>query len=305
MERNQENMRTEVHLQGKPMEASVYDLYPFPTHPFQVKRDAAMEALVEDIRKNGIVQRIIVRPRKPRGYEIISGHRRTEAAKILGMQTVPVEVREDLRSFDDAASIMVQSNFQHRRQFLPSEMARALRILRDIYSRERERAGDAETIVPTRHTKDLLAEHTNISPRQVHRYLRLSELSQELLELVDANRLKMGAAVELSYLDMQAQGWVMDFYEDRCFLPNGAKAKKLRTAFESGELTEEQLERIMAEEAESSLPSNPKDDFFNRLREEFYPGLYDKDIEEALWQLAEEHRYRMQMMSWGCQQSRG
>ena len=148
---------------------------------------------------------------------------------------------------------MVQSNFQHRRQFLPSEMARTLKILRNIYSCERERAGDAESPVPTQHTKDLLAEQTNISPRQVHRYLRLSELSPELLELVDANRLKMGAAVEISYLDMQAQGWVMDFYEDRSFLPNGAKAKKLRTAFESGERTEGLLERIMEEEAECSI----------------------------------------------------
>lgn len=190
MERNQENMRAGTYSQGNPMEVNVLELYPFYMHPFRVKRDAAMDALVEDIRKNGIIQRIIVRPRKPKGYEIISGHRRTEAAKILGMRTVPVEVREDLRNNDDAASIMVQSNFQSRRQFLPSEMARALKILHNIYSRERERAGENESRVPIRHTKDLLAEHTNISPRQVHRYLRLAELRGELLELVDANKLK-------------------------------------------------------------------------------------------------------------------
>ena len=295
MERNQENMRVEIHPQGKSMELNVYELYPFPRHPFQVKRDAAMDALVEDIRKNGIIQRIIVRPRKPKGYEIISGHRRTEAATILGMRTVPVEVREDLRNNDDAASIMVQSNFQSRRQFLPSEMARALEILHNIYSRRREIAGEDESRVPIRHTKDLLAEHTNISPRQVHRYLRLSELTPDLLELVDTNKLKMNAAQELSYLGVQEQGWVLDFYEENNFLPNGAKAKKIRTAFERYGLSEELLEEIMNEDTESASSSKPKNTFYERLREEFYPNFLDKDIEEIIWKLAEEHRHRRQM----------
>lgn len=295
MERNQENMRAGTYSQGNPMEVNVLELYPFYMHPFRVKRDAAMDALVEDIRKNGIIQRIIVRPRKPKGYEIISGHRRTEAAKILGMRTVPVEVREDLRNNDDAASIMVQSNFQSRRQFLPSEMARALKILHNIYSRERERAGENESRVPIRHTKDLLAEHTNISPRQVHRYLRLAELRGELLELVDANKLKMNAAQELSYLGIQEQGWVLDFYEENNFLPNGAKAKKLRAASERYELSEELLEEIMNEDTESTSSSKAKNTFYDRLREEFYPGLYDSDIEEVLWELAEEHRHRSLM----------
>lgn len=288
-------MRAGTYSQGNPMEVNVLELYPFYMHPFRVKRDAAMDALVEDIRKNGIIQRIIVRPRKPKGYEIISGHRRTEAAKILGMRTVPVEVREDLRNNDDAASIMVQSNFQSRRQFLPSEMARALKILHNIYSRERERAGENESRVPIRHTKDLLAEHTNISPRQVHRYLRLAELRGELLELVDANKLKMNAAQELSYLGIQEQGWVLDFYEENNFLPNGAKAKKLRAASERYELSEELLEEIMNEDTESTSSSKAKNTFYDRLREEFYPGLYDSDIEEVLWELAEEHRHRSLM----------
>lgn len=295
MERNQENMRVEIHPQGKSMELNVYELYPFPRHPFQVKRDAAMDALVEDIRKNGIIQRIIVRPRKPKGYEIISGHRRTEAATILGMRTVPVEVRDDLRNNDDAASIMVQSNFQSRRQFLPSEMARALEILHNIYSRRREIAVEDESRVPIRHTKDLLAEHTNISPRQVHRYLRLSELSPDLLELVDTNKLKMNAAQELSYLGVQEQGWVLDFYEENNFLPNCAKAKKIRTAFERYGLSEELLEEIMNEDTESSTIPKPQNTFYDRLREEFYPGFLDKDIEETIWKLAEEHRHRRQM----------
>ena len=298
MERNQENMRAGTYPQGNPMEVNVLELYPFYMHPFRVKRDAAMDALVEDIRKNGIIQRIIVRPRKTGGYEIISGHRRTEAAKILGMRTVPVEVREDLWNNDDAASIMVQSNFQSRRQFLPSEMARALRILHNIYSRERERAGEDESRVPIRHTKDLLAEHTNISPRQVHRYLRLSELCPDLLELVDANKLKMNAALELSYLDMQAQGWVLDFYEENHFLPNGAKAKKLRAAFERCELSEELLEEIMDEVTESTSNVKPRNEFYDRLREEFYPGALDKDIEEFIWELAENHRHRQRMEEW-------
>jgi len=298
MERNQENMRAGTYPQGNPMEVNVLELYPFYMHPFRVKRDAAMDALVEDIRKNGIIQRIIVRPRKTGGYEIISGHRRTEAAKILGMRTVPVEVREDLWNNDDAASIMVQSNFQSRRQFLPSEMAQALRILHNIYSRERERAGENESRVPIRHTKDLLAEHTNISPRQVHRYLRLAELRGELLELVDANKLKMNAALELSCLDMQAQGLVLDFYEENHFLPNGAKAKKLRAAFERCELSEELLVEIMDESTESTSKSKPRNEFYDRLREEFYPGAMDKDIEEFIWELAENHRHRRRMEEW-------
>ena len=295
MERNQENMRAKTCPQGKPMEVNVLELYPFYMHPFQVKRGASMDALVEDIRNNGIIQRIIVRPRKTGGYEIISGHRRTEAAKLLGMRTVPVEVREDLRSNDDAASIMVQSNFQSRRQFLPSEMARALKILHNIYSRERERAGEDESRVPTRHTKDLLAEYTNISPRQVHRYLRLSELSPDLLELVDANKLKMNAALELSYLGVQEQGWVLDFYEEKNFLPNGAKAKKLRVASERYELSEELLEEIMNEDTESTSSSKTKNTFYDRLREEFYPNFLDKDIEETIWKLAEDERHRRRM----------
>ena len=298
MERHQENMNMEAYSQGRPMKVNILELYPFYMHPFQVKRDAAMDALVEDIRKNGILQRIIVRPRKAGGYEIISGHRRTEAAKILGMRTVPVEVREDLWNNDDAASIMVQSNFQSRCQLLPSEMAQALRILHSVYSRRREIAGEDESRVPTRHTKDLLAEHTNISPRQVHRYLRLAELRGELLELVDANKLKMNAALELSYLDMQAQGWVLDFYEENHFLPNGAKAKKIRAAFESCGLSEELLEEIMDEVTESTSNVKSKNEFYDRLREEFYPGALDKDIEEFIWELAENHRHRRRMEEW-------
>ena len=168
------------------------ELHAFPGHPFKVMRDAAMEELVQSVRANGVLSRIIVRPRRAGGYEIIAGHRRSEAARLAGLTEVPAEVRRDLD--DDAAVIaMIETNLKQRTRLLPSERALAYRMMRDALAHQGVSSGNG------RHSREKIADKYGESPRQVVRFIRLTSLNRPLLELVDRGKLQMGAAVEVSY----------------------------------------------------------------------------------------------------------
>lgn len=263
------------------------ELHAFPGHPFKVMRDAAMEELVQSVRANGVLSRIIVRPRRAGGYEIIAGHRRSEAARLAGLTEVPAEVRRDLD--DDAAVIaMIETNLKQRTRLLPSERALAYRMMRDALAHQGVSSGNG------RHTREEIADKYGESPRQVARFIRLTSLNRPLLELVDRGKLQMGAAVEISYLDTETQCWVMDHFEATGRTPAIAQARELRRAYGEGALTQEAFAGIMLLREEGKVAGGEKG-FVRRMREEYFPNMTAGDVMEKLRELVEAYQRRQNL----------
>lgn len=263
------------------------ELHAFPGHPFKVMRDAAMEELVQSVRANGVLSRIIVRPRRAGGYEIIAGHRRCEAARLAGLTEVPAEVRRDLD--DDAAVIaMIETNLKQRTRLLPSERALAYRMMRDALAHQGVSSGNG------RHTREEIADKYGESPRQVARFIRLTSLNRPLLELVDRGKLQMGAAVEISYLDTETQCWVMDHFEATGRTPAIAQARELRRAYGEGALTQEAFAGIMLLREEGKVAGGEKG-FVRRMREEYFPNMTAGDVMEKLRELVEAYQRRQNL----------
>ena len=262
------------------------ELHAFAGHPFKVMRDAAMEELVQSVRANGVLSRIIVRPRRAGGYEIISGHRRTEAARLAGLTEIPAEVRPDLD--DDAAVIaMIESNLRQRSRLLPSERAFAYRMMREALAHQGVAAKGG------RHTREEIADKYGESPRQVARFIRLTNLNRPLLELVDRGRLQMGVAVEISYLDTETQCWIMDNFEATGKAPSIAQVGELRRRYGEGALTQEVFAEIMLREERETTCGEK--DFIRCVREEYFPDMTPGDVMEKLWELIRNYRHRQNL----------
>lgn len=274
---------------GEGIIVSLDELHPFPGHPFKVVMDEAMEGLVESIKKNGVLNRIIVRPRREGGFEIVAGHRRTEASRLAGLITIPADLRRYMD--DDAATIaMIETNLKQRPKLLPSERAMAYRMMRDTLAHQGV-AIEAEK-EKRRHTKDEIAESYGESPRQVARFIRLTYLNLPLLDLVDRSKLQTGVAVQLSYLDTEAQCWITEHYERSGELPTASQAKELRRLFDEGVLSQAVFDELMLREP----PAKPgADDFLVRIRETHFPGMTDEDIMDKLTELAEAHQRRQRL----------
>lgn len=274
---------------GEGIIVSLDELHPFPGHPFKVIMDEAMEGLVESIKKNGVLNRIIVRPRREGGFEIVAGHRRTKASRLAGLTTIPADLRRDMD--DDAATIaMIETNLKQRPKLLPSERAMAYRMMRDTLAHQGI-AIEAEK-EKRRHTKDEIAESYGESPRQVARFIRLTYLNVPLLDLVDRSKLQMGVAVQMSYLDTEAQCWITDHYERSGELPTASQAKELHKFFDEGILTQAVFDELMLQE----LPAKPSaDDFIARIREAHFPGMTDEDIMDKITELVETHQRKQRL----------
>ena len=228
----------------------VSQLRDFAGHPFSVRDDEEMAALVDSIRENGILNPILVRPSKDGGYEIMAGHRRTHAARTLGMREVPVLVRE---LDDDAATIlMVDSNLQ-REKILPSEKAAAYKLRMEAMKRQAGRPKNNSVQVERNWTgkesRDQLAEQTGESTGQIQRYIRLNYLHRGLLDDVDSGKLPLNAGVALSYLPDNEQELVLEAYRTGRVVLTLAKANELKDASRMGtlpsllSLTEENVSR--------------------------------------------------------------
>lgn len=269
------------------------ELYPFPGHPFRVVMDADMERLVTSIRNNGVLVPAIVRPRRQGGYEIIAGHRRKEASRLAGRPTMPVQV---CRNMDDSAATiaMIETNLKNRQKLLPSERAWAFRMMRDALAHQGVPLGEGED--DKKITKKEIADHFGESASNVMRIIRLTLLNRELLDMVDASKLKLGLAVQISYLDTEAQSWVMDYLSQNGVLPSADQVKELRQLFEQGKLTQDVFAEVMSEEAPAKQ-SAQRDDFVAAIRDEHFPGLTIDDVKEKLLELIEQyhHRKRMEM----------
>lgn len=264
-------------------------LHPFPNQPFKVRNDEAMKSLVESIKLNGLLNRIIIRPRNAGGYEIIAGHRRVEAFRQLGYDAIPAELRTDLDE-DGAILAMVETNLRQRPKLLPSEGAWAYRMMRDVLLHRGERTDLQE--IKKKSTRNEIADMYGEDPRQINRYVRLTYLERLLLDYADSGKLKVGAAVGISFLDEEAQKWIAEHYKKNRRFPNNDQIKKLRRLSEKEALTRAVFDEIMLEEAPAKAA---KEDFLNDLREEYFPDLMDDDIKEKIIELVEEYFHRMRM----------
>ena len=239
-ESRQEQKREQV--QQIPIE----ELFPFKEHPFKVLDDEAMQRMVESVAQYGVLAPLIARPRPEGGYEIISGHRRQHAAELAGLDTLPVIVRE---MTDDAAVIlMVDSNLQ-RENILPSERAFAYKMKLEALKNQGARSDLTSSQVGMKlQAMDIVGQEAGESRNQVHRYIRLTELIPELLDMVDTGQIKFNPAVELSYLDEDSQRAVVDEIDLNQCTPSHDQTIRMRKFFTDGKLTPEVVSAIMGEE---------------------------------------------------------
>lgn len=218
----------------------------FPNHPFKVRdNDEDMIQLVESITERGVITPATVRKKDDGRYELISGHRRKRASELAGFNTLRCEVVELTR--EEATILMVESNFQ-RSQILPSEKAFAYKMRLEAMKKQGYRSDLTSAPVGQKFSVEVIADSSSDSKTQIQRYIRLTNLVPELLELVDEGRIKMRPAVELSYLNEDCQRDIVDEIDTNDSTPSHAQAIKMRKFFEDGKLTPEVIASIMSEE---------------------------------------------------------
>lgn len=247
----------------------------FPNHPYRVTDDEDMDRLVESIKERGIITPATVRQKEDGRYELISGHRRKRACEKAGIQTLPCDVVE--MSKDEAIVLMVESNYQ-RTNILPSEKAFAYKMRLDAMKRQGKRTDLTSCPVGEKLSVEEISEDSGDSARQIHRYIRLTNLIPELLEYVDDGIMKMRPAVELSYIDEEGQRDVVDRIEETEVFPSHAQAIRMRKLFEEGNLNYDKVTEIMEEAKPNQVPKYKFS--FEKLRP-YIPNSYtDSKAEE-------------------------
>lgn len=267
---------------------SVYEISDFPNHPFKVKMDDKMVETIESIREHGVLVPALVREKPTGGYEMISGHRRKMASELAGKETIPCIVRN--LSDDQAVIVMVDSNLQ-REEILPSEKAFAYKMKLEAMNRQGKRTDLTSTpLVSKFQTNEILAQEAGESRETIRRYIRLTELIPEILEMVDNKKISMRPAVELSYLTKEEQEILYDTMESEACTPSHAQAIKIRKFSAEGRLNEDVLLSIMAEEKPNQVEQwkIPK----NRLKKYFPSGTSQQKMEETIIKALELYRKR-------------
>lgn len=227
-------------------EVELSKLLPFQDHPFRVLEDESMREMAESIREYGVLMPLVVRPVEEGVYEIISGHRRKYACEMIGMETVPVIVRELDR--DASIIMMVDSNLQ-RENILPSERAAAYKMKLEAIKRQGRRNDLTSCQVGTKLRSDeKIAEETEESARTVQRYIRLTELSPELQQMVDEKKIAMTPAVEISYLKPEEQKLLVETIESEQATPSLSQAKRMKQMSREGTLTDDTMLSVMSEQ---------------------------------------------------------
>lgn len=265
----------------------------FPDHPFKVKLDEDMDQLVQSIKERGIITPVTLRPKEDGRYEIVSGHRRKKACELAGFDTVKAEVRELTR--DEAIILMVESNLQ-RSVILPSEKAFSYKMRLEAMNRQGQRTDLTSGPVVPKLSRDVLGDKAEESGRQVSRYIRLTELIPELLDLVDEGRIAFRPAVELSYLQKEEQSALLEQIAYVDATPSLAQAIKLKRFSQDGKLNNEVIESIMSEEK-----PNQREKINIKYAEarRFIPASipYEKTGEYILKALEYYHRYQERLKS--------
>ena len=285
-ENRQEEQREQVQ------QIPIDELHPFTNHPFKVLDDEAMTRTVESIAQYGVLAPLIARPRPDGdGYEIISGHRRQYAAKLAGLDTLPVIVRQ--MSDDAAVILMVDSNLQ-REHILPSERALAYKMKLDAMRRTSGRPSkeNPRQLVGNFETADVVGKESGESGRQVQRFIRLTNLVPELLDMVDEKKIAFNPAVELSYLDESQQRDFLEAMEDTQNAPSLSQAQQLKKMAQQGEFSYEKAFDVMGQEKKSEKDTVT---IKNETLRKYFPRSYTpKQMEEKIIQLLDAWQKKQQ-----------
>ena len=267
---------------------SLLDITDFPNHPFKVRMDAKMVETIESVREHGVLLPALVREKPTGGYEMISGHRRKMASELAGFENMPCIVRN--LSDDEAVIVMVDSNLQ-REEILPSEKAFAYKMKLEAMNRQGKRTDLTSTpLVSKFRTNEILAQEAGESRETIRRYIRLTELIPEILEMVDDKKISMRPAVELSYLPKEEQEILYDTMESEACTPSLSQTIKIRKFSAEGRLNEDVLLSIMSEEKLNQVEQwkIPK----NRLKKYFPSGTTQQKMEETIIKALELYRKR-------------
>ena len=283
-ESRQEEQREQVR------QIPIGELFPFKNHPFKVLDDDSMSDTVESVKQYGVLSPLIARPRPKGGYEIISGHRRQHAAELAGLETLPVIVRQ---MDDDAAIIlMVDSNLQ-REHILPSERAFAYKMKLDAMKNQGTRSDLTSTqVVSKLRSNEKLGAENNQSRETVRRFIRLTNLIPELLDMVDNKTVSFNPAVELSYLSPEQQQEMIRAMDDTQNFPSVSQAKRIKKLAQDGTFTTETVVAIMGEEKKSELDTvTIKND---TLRKYFPRNYTPKQMEDIIIKLLDQWQKKRQ-----------
>lgn len=283
-ESRQEEQREQVQ------QIPIGELFPFKNHPFKVLDDDSMSDTVESVKQYGVLSPLIARPRPKGGYEIISGHRRQHAAELAGLETLPVIVRQ---MDDDAAIIlMVDSNLQ-REHIRPSERAFAYKMKLDAMKNQGTRSDLTSTqVVSKLRSNEKLGAENNQSRETVRRFIRLTNLIPELLDMVDNKTVSFNPAVELSYLSPEQQQEVIRAMDDTQNFPSVSQAKRIKKLAQDGTFTTETVVAIMGEEKKSELDTVT---IKNDTLKKYFPRSYTpKQMEDTIIKLLEQWQKKRQ-----------
>lgn len=269
------------------------ELFPFKNHPFRIVDDEAMQRTVESVSQFGVLSPAIARPRADGGYEIISGHRRLHASQLLGLETMPVIVRQ--MDDDTAVITMVDSNLQ-REIMLPSERAKAYKMKMDAMKRQGYRtdltSGQVGRKLEGKESRELIAEQTGESARQVQRYVNLTNLMPELMQMVDEKKIAFSPAVELSFLTPEEQTNLLDAMEYGQSTPSLSQAQRLKKLSQDGGCDRMAMYAMMSEEKKGDLEKVTIDS--GDLRR-FFPKSYTpKQMHDVIIKLLTQWQKRRQ-----------
>jgi ParB family chromosome partitioning protein len=268
------------------VDLDVMTIYPFENHPFRVVDDEKMDELVESIKESGVLTPVLVRPDDEGNYEMISGHRRLHAAKRAGLRKIPAIIKE--MTNDDATIAMVNANMQ-REEILPSERAYSLKMKMDALNHQGKRS---DLTLSTEETKLMysateVGESVGLKRAQVHRYIRLTYLIPKLLDMVDAGRLALLQAAEISYLNHTYQQWLWEYIHENGMIKQ-EQLMDLRQYRDDDSLTQEQMIDILIQKR--ATPQIKKKVTFNeRKLNKYFPAYYSQsEIERIMISLLEE-----------------
>ena len=283
-ESRQEQQREQVQ------QIPIGELFPFKNHPFKVLDDESMQRTVESVEQYGVLSPLIARPRPEGGYEIISGHRRQHAAQLAGLETLPVIVR----NMDDDAAVllMVDSNLQ-RESILPSERAFAYKMKLEALKNQGARSDLTSSQVGMKlQALDIVGQEAGDSRNQVHRFIRLTSLIPELLDMVDEKKIAFNPAVELSYLDESQQRDFLEAMEDTQNAPSLSQAQQLKKMAQQGEFSYEKAFDVMGQEKKSEKDTVT---IKNETLRKYFPRSYTpKQMEEKIIQLLDAWQKKQQ-----------
>ena len=282
-ESRQEQQREQVQ------QIPIGELFPFKNHPFKVLDDESMQRTVESVEQYGVLSPLIARPRPEGGYEIISGHRRQHAAQLAGLDTLPVIVRQ--MDDDAAVLLMVDSNLQ-RENILPSERAFAYKMKLEALKNQGARSDLTSVQVAPKLSTEKIGEEVGMSKDNVKRYIRLTNLVPELLDMVDEKKIAFNPAVELSYLDEAQQRDFLEAMNDTQNAPSLSQAQRLKKLVQEGHFSYDVAFAVMGEEKKDELD---KVIIKNDTLRKYFPRSYTpKQMEDTIIKLLEQWQRKQQ-----------